>query len=496
MRKKTMMVAMLLSALMLGACVDNNESASVEAVRTAKAEQLKSVAAMNNAEAEATKLLAEADVALKNAEAEAKKIQNDNDKANLAVKMAGQEAALKQAIAEAENSMLTAQEALKTALQNADDATRTRITTLASNYGTAVSALNALKITVAGEQNTLIGLQYDLITAQEALAKNIAGYKETISENEAEIATYKEYGTSVGMDGLKAALATSKAAQVSLENAEDIATGKKAVLTSSAATALTAYNNCDYNTLAKKSDYSNHITLSVATSPYVYAKVVNVVTFEMAVVAKEADAKTALDAVVAPKAAYDKAVTDLATAEKAWRDAEDADKATKKTAYDNALSDLNTKEATYNAAQNASAATAKTAATWRTDFTYLTQTGLGAQKEMVDALNAANKAVVDAGDALTKASADLAAEQAKGTALTNLLSGLTDINAAIATCEAAIATAKANLAKAESSTGSPAAKEELIAQAQANIEVLNNKIKAGEANVKSAKAALDAAMAE
>ena len=56
MKKKLMMVAVLLGALSLGACVDNNESASVEAVRNAKAEQLKGLAALANAQAEATKL--------------------------------------------------------------------------------------------------------------------------------------------------------------------------------------------------------------------------------------------------------------------------------------------------------------------------------------------------------------------------------------------------------------------------------------------------------
>ena len=47
MKKKLMMVAVLLGALSLGACVDNNESASVEAVRNAKAEQLMSIANLN-----------------------------------------------------------------------------------------------------------------------------------------------------------------------------------------------------------------------------------------------------------------------------------------------------------------------------------------------------------------------------------------------------------------------------------------------------------------
>ena len=46
MKKKLMMVAVLLGALSLGACVDNDESASVTAVRNAKAEQLKGLAAL------------------------------------------------------------------------------------------------------------------------------------------------------------------------------------------------------------------------------------------------------------------------------------------------------------------------------------------------------------------------------------------------------------------------------------------------------------------
>ena len=59
MKKKLMMVAVLLGALSLGACVDNNESASVESVRNAKAKQLESVANMNNANADAKKAIGE-----------------------------------------------------------------------------------------------------------------------------------------------------------------------------------------------------------------------------------------------------------------------------------------------------------------------------------------------------------------------------------------------------------------------------------------------------
>ncbi len=71
MKKKLMMIAVLLGALSLGACVDDNETQSVTDVRNAKAEQLKARAELNNAKAQATKIAADAEVALMNAQAKA-----------------------------------------------------------------------------------------------------------------------------------------------------------------------------------------------------------------------------------------------------------------------------------------------------------------------------------------------------------------------------------------------------------------------------------------
>lgn len=86
MKKKFMMVTLLLGTLMLGACVDDNETASVSAVREATAKQLKSVAAMNRAEAEATKALADAEVALMQAKAAAEKANAEYSRAQLEIK--------------------------------------------------------------------------------------------------------------------------------------------------------------------------------------------------------------------------------------------------------------------------------------------------------------------------------------------------------------------------------------------------------------------------
>lgn len=71
MKKKLMIVAVLLGALSLGACVDDNESQSVTNVRNSKTAELKSIAAMEKAAAEAKLTMSTAEAKLKLAEAEA-----------------------------------------------------------------------------------------------------------------------------------------------------------------------------------------------------------------------------------------------------------------------------------------------------------------------------------------------------------------------------------------------------------------------------------------
>ena len=69
MKKQILLIATLAGALFLGSCVDDKESASVTAVREAKAEQLKGLAALAQAQAQAATMAAEADAALKQAQA-------------------------------------------------------------------------------------------------------------------------------------------------------------------------------------------------------------------------------------------------------------------------------------------------------------------------------------------------------------------------------------------------------------------------------------------
>lgn len=80
MRKKFIAVYALMAVLALGSttltsCVDDNESASVTAIRDAKAAQLNALANYHNAQAEAEKIKAEAEAAINNAEAAIREAQ-------------------------------------------------------------------------------------------------------------------------------------------------------------------------------------------------------------------------------------------------------------------------------------------------------------------------------------------------------------------------------------------------------------------------------------
>ena len=75
MQKKSLLVALFCGALCLTGCLKNEESASVAQVRGAKAEELKSLAALNNAKAQAEIIYANAEATIANAEAKLREAQ-------------------------------------------------------------------------------------------------------------------------------------------------------------------------------------------------------------------------------------------------------------------------------------------------------------------------------------------------------------------------------------------------------------------------------------
>lgn len=120
MKKKFIAVSVLICALALGSttltsCVDDNESASVTAIRDAKAAQLNALANYQQAQADAEKIISEAKAAIKNAEAKAKEIQNEIDSLQLEKKKATIATEIEAAQAKAEAALILQKAALEKA---------------------------------------------------------------------------------------------------------------------------------------------------------------------------------------------------------------------------------------------------------------------------------------------------------------------------------------------------------------------------------------------
>ena len=189
MKKKLMMVAVLLGALSLGACVDNNESASVEAVRNAKAKQLESLANLNNANADAQKAITAAEVALKEAQAAFAKAQAEAEQAHAdqqklllekakATLEADLEAAKIKAEAELNNAKANleqAKAALIAALDQVDQANKTRITTLLDKANVLLETINADRQSLIDAKDQLAKLKAELVSVELSKQQIIAG---------------------------------------------------------------------------------------------------------------------------------------------------------------------------------------------------------------------------------------------------------------------------------------------------------------------------------
>jgi hypothetical protein len=240
------MASLLLLIAVLGACVENNESQSVTDVRNAKAEQLKSVAALNNAEASAKQILANAQAALLAAQAEAEKanaakaqadaeytkkqiellelqkeaqtIANKQKQAQLEQELLALETAKKQAeatlaqiadnmkkqeqtaakelaalqldIAKAQQAIVDYEKGIATAATAAE---KQQLLDLTSAYASAVQNLINAQSTLQNYQANLVSMQNYLTTAQEAKEELVADKTAEISLKQAKIESYKKY---------------------------------------------------------------------------------------------------------------------------------------------------------------------------------------------------------------------------------------------------------------------------------------------------------------
>lgn len=235
MKQKLFLSALLLGALTLNSCVDDTESPSVTAVRQAKAEQIKSLADLNKAQAEAAIITANATAEAQKAQAELAKAQAEYAKAQAEYQNAQTEtekARAQQAMAQAEEAMaraqyekqryanllqelagqleinllnqkadmLAAKKAYQQAIQDNDDATRIRLSELFRVYREAQEEVFKANQTLAGYEIDLARLKAGLDTSAEVYANliqdendNITGWQEDILEAQTYIDTWKNF---------------------------------------------------------------------------------------------------------------------------------------------------------------------------------------------------------------------------------------------------------------------------------------------------------------
>lgn len=225
MKKKFFAIYALIGAMAVSpiftSCVDSEETPSVEALRNAKAEELKAIADLNNAQAASATALAAADAALLNAQAEAAKAQKKYNEANAAwletqneAEKAALEVTIKQAEADlariqgeidaqaiyiqtqlmrAQQDLLYAQERLETATKDYDAYEKDKLQNLADEYSWAVQNLQNRQKQLIAAKSQLVKLESGLVKAEDALEKTIAANNNQIALNNIQIETLKKY---------------------------------------------------------------------------------------------------------------------------------------------------------------------------------------------------------------------------------------------------------------------------------------------------------------
>lgn len=238
MRKKFIAVYALIGVLALGSttltsCVDDNESASVTAVRDAKAAQLNALAAQANADASVKEALA----ALKQAEAEAATIKNEFDQQKYAMKLEKLEAEYAAQIAE-QNKIQAANEQ-----QILKDLSAYQVS-LYNSYNTVQNQVVAVSNEIAQKYVEVAKLESGITSAEAAAKAQLVGLRMDSVALAAEREAYVAMGTNDYQDRLK----EYNTELVNQANQEKDYNAKEQALTQ----ALTDFNNAKYQIEGKK----------------------------------------------------------------------------------------------------------------------------------------------------------------------------------------------------------------------------------------------------
>lgn len=230
MKKMILLVSMLAGVMTFSGCVDDKESASVTAVREAKAAQLNALAAYSNAQAAAQQAIAdtenalrEAKVAYETAKAAAQQAQTEIAKAQAQHAMAAAQNEIQRLANELEImaiehqiDMLDLQTQYEAALKKADDQSQQLLGGLYTAYEAAATNLLNAQQEIARKKIELAKLQAGLVNSDETSQMLINDQKRIIANNEQQIAEWtamiEVFEAQKAPEEAKAELVTEKAA--------------------------------------------------------------------------------------------------------------------------------------------------------------------------------------------------------------------------------------------------------------------------------------------
>lgn len=238
MKKKFIAVYALIGVLALGSttltsCVDDNESASVTAVRDAKAAQLNALAAQANADASVKEALA----ALKQAEAEAATIKNEFDQQEYAMRLEKLEAEYAAQIAE-QNKLQAANEQ-----QILKDLSAYQVS-LYNSYNAVQGQVVAVSNEIAQKYVEVAKLESGITSAEAAAKSQLV----TLRMDSVALAAEKEAYVAMGTNDYQDRLKEYNTELVNQANQENDYNAKSQALDQ----AKTDFNNAKYQIEGKK----------------------------------------------------------------------------------------------------------------------------------------------------------------------------------------------------------------------------------------------------
>ena len=195
MKKLLSLVLICVMGFGMISCVESEESQSVTELRNAKAEQLKALVNLYNAQAEAARITAQAEAALKAAQAAYQQAQADYTAEQLDQLKKKFELQLESLIAEYESKIAqynynkaNYEKMLMDKLAEIEAAEKANLIALYNKYSEYSDALNAANTNLIQNKVNLAKVEAEIVTVKEAAEAAIAEQKEVIAENEAIIA--------------------------------------------------------------------------------------------------------------------------------------------------------------------------------------------------------------------------------------------------------------------------------------------------------------------